>query len=62
MLKRILCAFGFHQWKRMGEPYKWEGTVTYIGTVASLNNTVEVSETRQKRECADCGIIQEREI
>jgi len=56
-IKIILCKLGFHQWTKYGEPYLWEGTITYMDIVQSLDREYEVSEMRQQRECLNCGLI-----
>ena len=62
MLKRFLCWIGIHNFVKKGEPYLWEGSSLILGSVPSFNTEVNITETRQQRECKDCGLIQERDI
>jgi hypothetical protein len=56
------CFFG-HDWAQW-EQYTYEGTVTPIGIIygEQRGKTYEVTESRQRRKCQQCGYAQDEEV
>lgn len=56
----LLCILGLHSWNRW-EQYLWTGTTTPVWGKAA-GKAIPVSEQKQKRVCARCGLMQDRKV